>query len=153
MSGCRRWGDEIGAVLDGELPAEALALFEGHLPECDACSRALELQRGADLQLAGLGRVEPSPQFEARFWARLARDGASQPTGRARRFGLRFPGFALAGAGLVALLWVLTPGDAALPERDWQIVAETDFELLLDADHEILLELEELEAWDGSEEI
>jgi anti-sigma factor RsiW len=151
VSGCRRWGAEIGAYLDGELPAEAVATLEAHLPGCEDCGAALATQRGIDRRVAELPRVEPTPQFEARFWARLARAREAPP---ARGWRARFPGLALAAAGVAALLWLVTPGDLSLPERDWEIVAEAErFELLMDEDLEVLWELEELEAWDGSEEI
>jgi anti-sigma factor RsiW len=148
VSGCRRHGEEIGAWLDAELgPAEA-RVFEAHLSDCRDCEAAVAAQREVDLGLVRLPRVEPSPQFEARFWARLTR---ASETGSGWR--LQLAALGLAAAGVLALVWLVGPGDPALPERDWQIVAESDFDLLMDSDHEILWELDELEAWDGSEEI
>ncbi len=151
MSGCRSFGAEIGAYLDGELPAEAAATLEAHLPGCEDCGAALAAQRGIDRGLAELPRIEPTPQFEARFWARLARANTAAPA-RSRR--AWFPELALAAAGVAALLWLVSQGDPSLPERDWEIVAEAErFELLMDEDLEVLWDVEELEAWDGSEEI
>ncbi len=155
MSGCRRWGTELGAYLDGELPAAARISLDGHLPDCGECREALEAQRALELELQALPRIEPSPQFEARFWARLARSGALTPRrGWFRSWRLRVAEAAFVAAGVGALAWLVTLGDAALPEVDWEIVAEGErFELLLDEDHELLWSLEVLEAWDGSEEI
>ena len=151
MSGCRSFGAEIGAYLDGELPVEAAATLEAHLPGCEDCGAALAAQRGIDLRLRELPRIQPAPQFGARFWARLARAHAAAP---ARSWRARVPELALAAAGMAALLWLVTQGDPSLPERDWEIVAEAErFELLMDEDLDVLWELEELEAWDGSEEI
>lgn len=152
MSGCRRWGGEIAAYLDGELPGEAAALFEAHLPDCSGCTAELAAWRGVDLRLAELPRLPLSAQFEARFWARLAR--SEEPAPRRSRW-LRLPAFALAAAGVAGLLWLARPDDARLPEPgpDLEIVAEADFELLVADDAEILWELDDLEAWDGSEEI
>lgn len=151
VSGCQRFGAEISAYLDRELPAEAAATLETHLPGCEDCGAALAALRGIDLRLAELPRIEPAAQFEARFWARLARGRSAAPE---RSWRARFPELALVAAGVAALLWLMTPGDPSLPERDWEIVAEADrFELLMDEDLDVLWELEELEAWDGSEEI
>ena len=166
MSGCRRWGAEVAAYLDGELQREAFALFEAHLPDCAACMKVLEAQRGLEAQLRALPRIEPSPQFEARFWARLARseelDSGRLGFKKGRGFWtgtwtgswrVRLSELLLAGAGVGALVWLVTLGDPSLPEHDWEIVAESDrFELLLDEDHELFWSLEELEAWDGSSE-
>ena len=155
MSGCRRWDAEIGAYLDGELPAAARISFDGHLPDCSECRESLEAQRALDLELRALPPIEPSPQFEARFWARLARsqDGTAG-RGSSRSRWLRVAEVAFVAVGVGALAWLVTLGDPALPEGDWEIVAEGErFELLLDEDHELLWSLEVLEAWDGSEEI
>ena len=155
MSGCRRWSREIGAYLDGELPAAARIPFEGHLPDCGDCREALEAQRELDLALRALPRIEPSPQFEAHFRARLARSQReTSRRGSLRSWRLLVGQVAFAAVTVTAIAWLVTRGDPALPESDWQIVAEAErFELLLDEDHELLWSLEVLEAWDGSEEI
>ncbi len=161
MTGCRIWREELGAWLDGELAAEAAALFEAHLPDCEGCNAALEAERGLDAQLAALPRIEASPQFEARFWARLARSADETPgrqsswrSWKGSSWRALLAEVALVGAGVGALAWLVTLGDPSLPETDWEIVAEADrFEMLLDEDLELLFALEVLEAWDGSEEI
>ena len=162
MSGCRRWGAEIGAYVDGELPAAARISFDEHLPDCAECRETLAAHSAIDLELRALPRVEPSPRFEAQFWARLARAEEEKPA-RAwlRSWPVRVAEVAFVAAGVGALAWLVTGGDPALPgdtalleRRDWEIVAEGErFELLLDEDHELLWSLEVLEAWDGSEEI
>jgi len=154
MSGCNRFGPELDAYLDGELDAETREGFEAHLPACASCNLALEKRASLDHALASLPRVEPSPQFEARFWARMAR--AEEPAGwRARWFALPRLGWVAAGVALVAgLALLLSLRDPALSAQDWAIVADAEgFELLLEADPELLAALDVLEAWSGSEEI
>ncbi|MBW2280618.1 MAG: zf-HC2 domain-containing protein [Deltaproteobacteria bacterium] len=161
MSGCRRWGAEVAAYLDGELDEAAGPSFDAHLPDCEACGEALEAQRALDVDLRSLPRIEPSPQFEAQFWARLARAEGEEPVrGWLHSWRMRVAEVAFVAAGVGALAWMVTQDDpratqtTALLEKDWEIVAEGErFELLLDEDHELLWSLEVLEAWDGSEEI
>ena len=109
--------------------------------------------RKVDELVARLPRVEPSPQFEAGFWARLAR----AKEGAGRRTILRYlrPARWLAGAGAVAALaLLLTLGDPALPEQDWTIVADAEsFDLLREGDLELLSALDVLEAWNGNQDI
>jgi hypothetical protein len=109
--------------------------------------------RKVDDLVAGLPRLEPSAQFEAGFWARLAREkdraGWSASLRRLRPAGW------LVGAGVAAALaLLLTLGDPALPEQDWDIVADAErFDLLREGDLELLSALDVLEAWDGTEDI
>lgn len=153
MNGCERFGEEIGAYLDGELAERDRLALEAHLPDCAACEGALAGHRELFAALAGLPQLEPGPQFEARFWARLARqaqDSAASPW----RIGRRWLEGALAAAVLAGLVFVFSNGSSPLPEEDWQIVSQDErFDLLASDDLEVLSELEVLETWDGSEQI
>ena len=78
MSGCENWQNTIEPYLDGELDTQPLAQFEAHLPACSACRDALEAKRWLADQLSALPKPEASPRFEARLWARLAREEDAQ---------------------------------------------------------------------------
>ncbi len=153
MNGCESFGPEIGAYLDGELPGAERSALEAHLPDCTPCQGALAAQRRLHTALAELPQLEPSPQFQARFWARLARDG--QTAGAAGwRSRWRWLQGGLAAAAVAGLALLLSSGSAELPAEDWEIVSDPErFELLASEDLELLSELELLETWDGSEEI
>jgi hypothetical protein len=118
--------------------------------------RPSEALRRVDELVARLPRVEPSPQFEARFWARLARQRESdaEPRGLSERLWRLRPTGWLVGAGAAAALaLLLTLGDPALPEQDWNIVADGEgFDLLQEGDLELLSALDVLEAWNGSQD-
>jgi anti-sigma factor RsiW len=150
MSGPNR-RSELDAYLDGELNAEERSAFERDLERSETLRRELEVRRGLDAALRALPRVEASPQFEARFWARLAR--AEEPTGwqalvpRLASWGAVLAGPAVGAAILVALL-----GNPSLPQTDWEILADAEgFELVLSEDPELLAALDVLEAWDAPE--
>ena len=154
MSGCERFGPELDSYFDGELEPRAHESFALHLGSCAECSRALETRSQLDRGIASLPPVEPSPQFEAHFWARVAR--AEDASGRPAAW-LRLPRLAwvAGGATLAAVLAVLlTLRAPSLSEQDWVLVADAEgFELVLEADPELLATLDVLETWDGSEEI
>jgi hypothetical protein len=118
--------------------------------------RPSEALRRVDELVARLPRVEPSPQFEARFWARLARQRESdaEPRGlRERLWRLRPTGWLVGAGAAAALALLLTLGDPALPEQDWNIVADGEgFDLLQEGDLELLSALDVLEAWNGSQD-
>jgi len=106
MTACEREREQIGAFLDGELEAGERAALEAHLPTCAGCRQALEDQQRLARAFAALPAVVPPPDFEARFWARIAR-GEDAPRGfLARVFGWLSPGrgLALAAATAAALL-------------------------------------------------
>ena len=92
MTACEREREQIGALLDGELEAGERAALEAHLADCAGCRQALEDQRQLAAAFAALPAVEPAPDFEARFWARIARE-ADAPKG----FAARLRRLALAG--------------------------------------------------------
>jgi len=153
MNGCELFGPEIGAYLDGELAGAERSALEAHLPDCPSCQVALAAQRRLDAALTELPQLDPSPQFEARFWARLARNGSTAGAAgwRSRWRWLQGGVAAAAVAALALLLW---SGSPEVPGEDWEIVSDPErFELLASEDLDLLAELEWLETWDGSEEI
>ncbi len=157
MTACSDHREDVVAYLDHELPPAARAALESHLATCEGCSLELELQRRLSEALASLPRLEPSGEFTARFWARLAREGKSRPRLlaalrewlTASRVGIGL-GSAAVVAVAVALL-VRAPSD---PDPDWPIIVDAEsYELFQEGDLELLDVLEILEAWDGSEDI
>lgn len=106
MTTCERERGRIGAFLDGELEAGERAALEAHLPTCAGCRQALEDQQRLARAFAALPAVAVPADFEARFWARIARgDDASQGLlARLRRWLSPGRALALAGAGAVVAL-------------------------------------------------
>ena len=128
MTTCERQREQIGAFLDGELGAGEGAAFEAHLSTCAGCRQALEDQRQLAQAFAELAPVAAPPDFEARFWARIAREHEA-PAG----FGARLRGFfspvralALAGATAAALLLFVKLACADLPGRGRTVVEPAD---------------------------
>ncbi len=112
----------------------------------DAPPERAEAWRALDRALSELPQVEPSPTFEARFRARLARAEEAEP-GRSLWRWIAPPGleWLVPALGLVAVAVVLSGGDPALPDRDWGLVADGEgFELVLAAEPELLAALDEL---------
>ena len=130
--------------------------------DADSSEERLDPQaREVDALIRGLPRVEPSPRFKARFWARLARaeERAERAwSGRRLLTRLRPAGWLLAAGATAALaLLLMRPGASVLepqPRPDWDIVADSErFDLLTEADPELLATLDVLEAWDGAQGI
>ncbi len=152
MSGCGAWGEQLGAYLDGELAAAARTRLESHLPSCETCRSALDAQRWLSSALASLPPLEPSSQFEAGFWARLARAEAQTAPPRRTRW-LRAPliGGAAAAAALSLAVYLVRPGAGPEAEAEWvTAMAAEDFELALVSEPQLLEVLDVLESWDGS---
>jgi anti-sigma factor RsiW len=160
--GCELFGGELSAYRDDELAPAARGALESHLPGCASCRSALDRLAWLDARLGELPAAAPSPDFEARFRARLAR--ASEPAGwRARlehvtaalRPAWSLPALAAAVAAVAALLYLRDPRTGRGPEidPDWAIAADVEgFELVLAEDPELLAALDLLEGWDGLEE-
>lgn len=165
MNGCEIWQAEIEAYLDGELDASSRTDFEAHLPGCQNCTSALEAKRWLGDQLAALPQAEASPQFEAHFWARVAREADTTASG-VQKFltGLRTQWAIPATLVAVLSLWFSLGGPEqtervselapALAPSDWEMLTDTEeFELLESDELELFALLDVLEDWDGSEEI
>jgi anti-sigma factor RsiW len=131
--------EDLTAFLDGALPPARREAVARHLEACGAC-RAERDRLGA--ALAALSRLpappEPSPGFEARLAARLAREG--RPGLLARLAGLRWavaaPAAGLAAAAIVAAI-------AIRQHRSAEEVIAANLEFL--ADYEIAASLGDVE--------
>ena len=162
MSGCDRWSNEIDSYLDGELGERAVSDFRGHLPGCAACREAVEARRWLTDQIAALPPAEPSPQFEARFWARVAREEDADPVSGFQKLlaGLRAHWAVPVTAVAVLALWFSwsapqrTEVGTELALSQWEILEDPDDFVLLSSDElELFALLDVLEDWDGTEEI
>jgi anti-sigma factor RsiW len=142
--------------LDGELgPAERTEL-EAHLATCPVCPGILEAERRLSGALGALPGLEPSGDFEARFWARVAREQEAPGRGFAGLFSRRLV-LALGGVSAAALALVIAlrvgPRPRSEPEPDLQIVANSeDYELLEDPDLDVIAVVDLLESWDGDQD-
>ncbi len=152
MNGCTEYGEDLSAYVDAALSVDRRREIEAHLPGCAACRALVAAERRLDAALREMPRVEPSPQFEANLWARLAR-AEEDETSRWQRFVSRLPGpaWAIGSAAALGLAVFLNLPDTAPTEEDWVIVTDPNFDLLLDEDLELIVSLDVLEGWDGSE--
>ena len=71
--GCELWQVKLDTYLDGELPAEQMRAYDGHVRNCLPCSSAALalVQRKRSVQDAGK-RFTPSPEFRKRIQASIA---------------------------------------------------------------------------------
>jgi anti-sigma factor RsiW len=159
MSECKRDQEAIAAYVDGELDTSARAELESHLETCAACRERVAAQRRLGELFAALPEVTPSGDFEARFWARVARERDRAPAGFAARLGALLSlraAFAIAAATAAALVFAVAlsrmPGTpAAKLDPDVRIVSDAeDFELLQDPDMDTIADVDVLEAWDDA---
>ncbi len=95
--------EDLTAFVDGALPPERAAEVARHLDACEAC-RAEKARLGS--AIAALGALppapEPSPFFETRLAARLAREGKPEARLLSRLSALRWKLAAPAVAGVLA---------------------------------------------------
>ena len=111
--------EELTALLDGALETGRRSAVEAHLAACAACRAERDRLATALAALRGLpAPPPPSPAFEARFWARLARE-ADRPRGAlvrlaALRWRLIGP---LAGAAAAAAVVVVLVARQRADER------------------------------------
>ncbi len=137
---CAERRAEFAAYLDGELGPNERSELASHLEGCVVCQAALDSERQLSLALGDLPPVELPPDFEARFWARIAheQDAPKGWTARllSRRLALGLGGAAAVAAAAVLMLRNRLPAEV---EADLPIVASArDFELLEDPDLELI---------------
>jgi anti-sigma factor RsiW len=138
----------LDAYLDGELGEAERAAFERELARSPELRRALDARRDLDRVLRTLPRAEPSPWFEARFRARLARALETEERGRGRAgWTIRTWGWLVAGPAVAVAALLLLLRSPSLPDPDWDLVAGADFDLVMEEDPDLLRTLDLLEVW------
>jgi len=171
MTACEREREAIGALVDGELEGAERAALEAHLAGCSGCRQELDELRRLAAAFATLAPVEPAADFEARFWARIAREGGAAP-GFAERLRRLFSpgGFLAAGIAAAAALFLylnvphtrapaptgapasLARVEPAAVDTDVRILTNAhDVEILQDPDVDAISEVDLLEDWDDAE--
>ncbi|HXX48873.1 MAG TPA: zf-HC2 domain-containing protein [Myxococcota bacterium] len=156
---CQRDPEIAAAYVDGELGPAELAELEVHLAGCAACREQVAAERRLGELFATLPSVQAPGDFEARFWARIARERDPDPglMARVRRwFTPRVLSLGVAAAGVALLLLVPRGGSnptsgLRVPEADAPIVANSeDFELVQDPDMDAISMVDILEDWDDA---
>jgi anti-sigma factor RsiW len=149
---CADRREALLAYLEQELGSTERADLEAHLAGCEACRLALEAERRLSGALASLPAVEPSRDFEARFWARIAREKDAPVGWRRRLFTWRLA-LALGGAAAAVVAVVLAVRAPSEPDVDLQIVANSDedYEILEDPDLDVIEVSDVLEQLDGDQ--
>jgi anti-sigma factor RsiW len=141
----------VDAYLDGELEQAEREEFERELARSPELRRALDARREVDQAIRSLPRAELSPQFEARFRARVARarEGGGWRERLARS--VRELGWAVATPLAVAAILLLI-GNPGRHDPDMQLLGDPDaLELVMEEDPEFLFALDVLERWSGRE--
>ncbi|HOX43987.1 MAG TPA: zf-HC2 domain-containing protein [Myxococcota bacterium] len=142
--------EELVALLDDALPAEARSRVEAHLAGCAACRQELEGLRRALRAIDGLPATAPGPGLEAAFEARFARERARGLRGVLRWLARPAPALALGGAAAaLALVLVLVPGRG--PSAGDELAVAQHLELV--SDLEVLEQLELLEDLEAIESL
>ena len=109
---CELAAERIGAWLDGELDAAAVAELERHLQDCAACAGLADAQRALGRTLAAAAsRFVASPSLRARLDDALRREGngTATPVSSRRWYRFALPVMSLAGLAASLLLFLSVP--------------------------------------------
>jgi anti-sigma factor RsiW len=109
--------DLLPAYLDHAMDGPAAARIKDHLNACAECRAEEQALAASWNALAALAPIEPSPDFRARFWARIRRE-EDEAAYSWRRLAPLFAGFAglwAAGAALGVYLFLRTPASSYPP--------------------------------------
>jgi len=103
---CDKIQEMLPAYQDGELSAENEKAVKIHLEGCEVCREEEQLLSASWEMLGELKSIEPSPDFQSRFWARVRKEETKQNGWRTwlNWQVLRPTAFGLAG---VAAIWVI----------------------------------------------
>lgn len=68
---CEKIKEKLSAFIDNELDREKTSKIEQHLAECSDCNQELKILAKTWGALEVWEKIEPSDNFEARFWQRV----------------------------------------------------------------------------------
>jgi len=118
---CSTFRERHVAFVDDMLPAADLVAMQRHLTECERCAHHDTAIRRGLLVVRNLPRIEPSPDFTARLYARLREVRAQDALAGVAYRGPGWTGFLTTAAGVLVvgvlaagLLEMEQPRDVAL---------------------------------------
>lgn len=76
---CEKIKEKLSAFIDNELDREKTSDIEKHLAECSDCNQELKILAKTWDSLEVWEKIEPSDNFEARFWQRVRERELRQP--------------------------------------------------------------------------
>jgi RNA polymerase sigma-70 factor (ECF subfamily) len=110
-------GEDLVAYVDGELLGSARARFDDHVATCLTCRREAERLAKLRALVSDLPRIEPSAEFEAHMWRRMAREtSGGQRRRRPDAWRWAVPVLAAAAVVALALYGVLQPSGPHAPQ-------------------------------------
>jgi len=140
---------KLSLYIDRELPENQADHVRQHIVTCHECQQALEKWQFADHMIAGLEPIEPSAQFEQKFWEKIN----SLKDKRRKRWsflnsgiwGLR-PALAAAAAAVIVVAGITYYVESSSPQltsEDLTISENLEFY----SDLDMLSHLDMLEHW------
>jgi tRNA(His) 5'-end guanylyltransferase len=128
------------------------AKLDAHLASCAACSAFAARAAALDAKLSGIAPPVVSPDFDARFFARLTAEKTAEEA-RARRKHSAHVAWLLLPMAAAGLLWLrparIEPQIAGQPSEELRLAAELD----MVRDMEVVAKLDEIEAYDVLSEV
>jgi len=103
---CEKIQEILPAYQDGELSAENEQAVKTHLEGCEVCRREANLLSASWEMLGEMKPIAPSPDFEARFWARLRQEESNQTGWRSWLNWEPLTPWAVSLAGIV-VIWMI----------------------------------------------
>jgi hypothetical protein len=140
------------ALEESRIAGGRSAELDAHLASCAACRAFAARAAALDAKLSGIAPPVLSPDFDARFFARLSSEKTAEKA-RARRRHSSHVAWLLLPMAAAGLLWLrparMEPPIANQPSEELKLVAELD----LVRDMEVVAKLDEIEAYDVLSEV
>jgi hypothetical protein len=141
------------AIADARYAGGPAPELQAHLAQCAQCRALLGREDALDRWLALEPPAAAGPEFDARFFARLAQEKRGTSRGRVLRAGWLLAPLAAAAA---AVLWLRTPAPQPAESAQGELSAD-ELELAMDLelvqDLPVVAQLDELEAYELLNEV
>jgi predicted anti-sigma-YlaC factor YlaD len=140
--------------LDGELSQKEKQLVSRHLKDCAVCRKEYEVLKSLDNLLCGFNPIEPSSDFNQRFWKKVdARAAKKTPWSMLKGFSWGWHPSLVSAAAVMLIVsgsfffyrFVPTTHNSSVPDPMDQLIAQN---MTLYSDYEIIENLDLLENWD-----